>query len=415
MTWGPDVEGAASQRLTRRSRLLLIAATAAAFLLSIVKYDFEAFPRHYWRGGALEESYEVCPDGMGMQIELSAELLRGEPDAGARLLRYLRATYQSSTYLISFAAAPLRLLGLPAPFAFCCVSTLGSLVLLGLFWRLLVELFPDEPDWRLLVYLVLLLHPSTLRCLIRPQSDALYALASFWAIVAGRRLAQRAAAGRPLALARVASAQLAALFVKIHAVVLPFVTPAVAFLHGLRGRRLAGAIVVTCVAPLLVWAALFQAFDLWVSIANIRAKKGDFFANWNGWRIVRIVLLTQGPLLLGALSHPPARNRFSALSLSFLLFLVGYAILLALTITPPNMRYVFPAQAPLVALAACALHGRFREGRAPGDRVATAWLAAALAWQLVLVGLYFGSLVHLRWFGPVREFPRLAAFVFDFS
>lgn len=409
------MEGAAPQLLTNRSRLLLIAATAAAFLLSIVKYDFEAFPRHHWRGGALEESNEVCPDGMGTQIDLTADALRGEPDAGARLLHYLRATYQSSTYLISFAAAPLRLLGLPAPFAFCCVSALGSLALLVLFWRLLVELFPAEPQWRLLVYLVLLSHPSTLRCLIRPQSDALYALASFGAIVAGRRVAQCAAAGRPPALARVALAQLAGLFVKIHAVVLPFVTPAVAFLHGLRGRRLAVTIAVACVAPLLVWAALFQAFDLWVSIANIRAKKGQFFANWDAWRVVRIVLLTQGPLLLGALVHPRARNRFTQLSLSLLLFLVGYAILLELTITPPNMRYVFPAQAPLVALAACALHGRFREGRVPGDRVASAWLATALAWQLVLAGLYFGSLVHLRWFGPVRDFPRLAAFVFDFS
>jgi hypothetical protein len=74
------------------------------------------------------------------------------------------------------------------------------------------------------------------------------------------------------------------------------------------------------------------------------------------------------------------------------------------------MRYIFPAQAPLVVLAATSLHERFR-----GRRLAPAWLAGALAWQLVLAGLYFGSLVYLRWVGPVRDFPRLAAFVFDLA
>ena len=161
----------APQRLSRRALLLLLAATAVAFFLSTVKYAFEAFPRHYWRGGALEASNEICPDGMGPQIELTADLLRGEPDARPRLLHYLRATYQSSTYVISFAAAPLHLLGVSAPIAFCCVSALGSLLLLRMLSRLFVDLFPDAPRWRLLILLLFLFHPSTLRCLIRPQSE----------------------------------------------------------------------------------------------------------------------------------------------------------------------------------------------------------------------------------------------------
>lgn len=399
--------GAAPQRPSRRALLLAVALTAAAFTLSVTKYVFEAFPRHSWRGGALEASNEICPDGMAAQIELSADVLRGEPEAPARLLHYLRTTYQSSTYLISFAAAPLDLLGVPAPIAFCCVSALGSLLLLRMLWKLLFELAPESARWRLLVYATFLFHPATLRCLIRPQSDALYALISFGSIVAGRHLALRAAAGAPLGRAffRLALAQFAGLFVKIHAVVLPFVPATVAFLHGLRGRRLLLAVLFGGVVPLLLWAALFQGFGLWVSIANIRAKKGDFFANWDAWRVVRIVLLTQGPLLAAALFHP---RLFRELPLSLLLFLAGYAALLFLTITPPNMRYVYPAQAPLVVLAAAALHERFRAGR-----LAPAWLATALAWQLALVGAYFGSLVYLRWFGPVREIPHLAGFVFD--
>jgi hypothetical protein len=383
--------------------------TAAAFGLSAVKYAFEAYPRKVWRGEAAKPSVEVCPDGMDVQIELFAALLRGEERAGAALLQFLRSTYQSSTYLIGLTAAPLHLAGLPAPAAFCVVSGLASAALLLLLWRLLRDLFPRDPGWGLLVYATFLFHPSTVRCLVRPQSDALYALAAFGALVGGRFLARRAADPAPMGtnFVALAAAQTAALFVKIHAVVLPFVPAVVGFLHGLRARRLVLTALFGGVLPLLVWAALFQAFGLWVTIDNIWRLKVKFFANWDALRVVRLVLLTQGPLLAAAALHP---RLLRELPLSLLLFVAGYSVLLWLTITPPILRYAFPAEAPLVVLAAGALHERF--GGRPAARI---WLATTLAWQATLLALFFGALAWLRYVGPVREIRALGSFVFDLS
>src|SRR5262249_20998890 len=160
-------------------------ATLLACALSLVKYEFEAWPRKAWRGEPAAPSIDVCPDGMDAQIELFADLLRGRPDAGQRLNYFLRTTHESSTYLVGAAGAPLAVLGLPAPRAFVVLSTLASFTLAWLVWRLLGELVSGRPDVRLLGYLAFLFHPATIRCFARPQTDALYALALFGALALG--------------------------------------------------------------------------------------------------------------------------------------------------------------------------------------------------------------------------------------
>src|SRR5262245_46190986 len=133
-----------------RPAWIALVAVLVAGALSLVKYEFEAWPSKAWRGEPPRPSLEVCPDGMDTQIDLFADLLRGRPDAGARLHHFLVSTHESSTYLVGALGAPLRLLGLSGAHAFVVLSTLASLALSLLLWRLLGALLADEPVLRLL-------------------------------------------------------------------------------------------------------------------------------------------------------------------------------------------------------------------------------------------------------------------------
>jgi hypothetical protein len=70
---GADAGRAAPPRpLSRGERGIVLLAILAAFALSLGKYQLEAYPRKAWRNDPPKPSVEVCPDGMDLQIELSA-------------------------------------------------------------------------------------------------------------------------------------------------------------------------------------------------------------------------------------------------------------------------------------------------------------------------------------------------------
>jgi hypothetical protein len=388
-----------TSRDERRVVWVALVAAAAAFALSHLKYEWQVHPCKVWKHEApTTVAAEVCPDGMDQQIDLFAAAMRGSQDAAAELRDGLPVWHQSSTELVGVLGGALRLTGLAAPTCFQLVSAAASALLLVLAWRLLRDLV-DSPRARLLAFLALLAHPATIRCLVRPQTDALYACAAMGAVAWGRRLA-RPESQTPARSFLFLVTQTATLFVKIHALVLPLLAPATAFLHGSRGRRLWWTVLDGVVVPLAIWAALFHAYELWPSIDAARRFKLQFYGNWDAWRVTRLLLLTIAPAAtLAALGPRP----WSATARALALLVVGYAALLGVVVVPPISRFVFPAIAPLVLLAAAGASRRFGgAGAAPSWRRATTWIGALAAWHFLLTALQLYVWIHTRWIGPKR-------------
>jgi hypothetical protein len=373
--------------------------------LSLARWGMEAYPKKVWQGQSeAQPSREVCPDGMGHQIRLVAESLKGTPEAAQRLLHSMRHSHQSSTYLVGVLGAPLALLGCSPPVAFVILSLFASAALVWVLIRLARDSLAEAWGWQVLAVLLFLSHPASSRCLARPQTDALLAFFALASIYFTRRALSL---GSSRAWWLLALVQFGGCLVKIHAVALLSVPVVVAWFEGARGRRLLRALILGGVVPLLLWLALFAALDLFGSICHAwEYKSTSFYQDWDLPRTLKAILVASGCLIGGALLHPkPTRG----LPASLLFVSLGYVAILWISSIPPLARFQYPAMAPLALLCALALKER-SAGAGWGRWLALSFVSVQTALTLALVG----TQVYLRYFGPVRDLGFLARFLYDF-
>ncbi len=411
--------------MTKRQRWVLVAVTLVTIACSTGRWLMEGLPRKAWRDGPTRVSAEYCPDGMDLQIEQFAEVLKGSPDGWNRYLTVIRHSHQASTYLVGVLAAPLVCLGVPAPVAFAVLSLVASLLLLGLLARLVGEVLANAPGWQLAVLLLFLIHPATIRCFVRPQTDALMALFAFTSLFYARQLVKdptRAATWGLLCLT-----QSLACFVKIHGLALLLVPPAIAFLMGSRGRVILATLVWGTLLPAGIWSGLFAALGLFGTIGYAWDYLDQFYSQWTFAHNAKVLALTVVPLLIPALLHPrllggrttvdsgpkdpadtPSEFR-SGLPATLLLLVGGFAAIMVVCELPPRPRFQFPGLAPLVFLAVLGIKERFGKGL-----VARSWVSASFGlFLLISAGLIYIDL-YSRYFGRTKDLAPLDTFLIHF-
>ena len=309
-------------------------------------------------------------------------------------LTWIRNSHQSSTYLVSVLCAPLVVLGVPPAWAFVVWSCVASACLVLLLWRLCREVFPDRIDLAAVAVMLFLVHPATSRCFARPQTDGLMALFAFATVVIGRHVTLRSRGLRWL------SALLClAVFVKIHALSLLLLAPAVAFLHGARGRDLMRVIGAGCVVPALFWALVFGALGVFPTIAQAWDYKGQFYRQITVGIVLQVVAMCLLPLLLVAVRRLRGRGVDGAMWLT----LVGFSMILVISSIPPKARFQYPLLAPLVFLAVAALD---RRPAVRGSRLLVTLLVgwfSLLSFAILVLDLYG------RYLGPTRDLAPVDA------
>ena len=368
----------------------VLLAVVLVVCASLGRWNMEGLPAKRWRGEAPKPSFEYCPDGLCSQIHLFAGMIRGEPDGAARYLHWIRRSHQSSTLLVDVLAGSLSAAGIPPVGAFIVVSTLASLGLVLLLHRLLGELFPENAGARTFGLCCFLMHPATLRCFTRPQTDALMAFFALACVFLVRRAATRATPGL---WALLVLSQSAACFVKIHALWLLGLAPLVAWMHGCRGRLLFRVLAFSCVIPAIVWISVFHGLELFPTIGNAWNYKGAFYGQFTGSVILALVLATILPLLFLA-----ARRISRTPSWAWML-VAGFAGILVVSRIPPLVRFQYPMLAPLVVIAVTGLMAGVQ--RPPR----WAWMVpgwfAAISLSLVAIQLYRSFIGPTRDWSPV--------------
>lgn len=381
-------------------RGLAVALSLFTLALSFGRWHLEAYAGKYWRGEPPVAGREECPDGMGEQIRAFALLLRQDEEASRRIGFFLRFSHQASTYLVGILGAPLVLLGLSPPLAFVALSALASLGLCALLWRLVGELLPGGQKWQLLSMLLFLSHPATVRCVVRPQTDALLAFFAFLAFFLG----WRSRTARGWFWCGLCLAQSAALFVKIHALALLSVPAMVAFVHGIRGRRLGRVVLFGALVPAALWALVFWWFELFGSIERAWDYKNTFYADWDLWLVVRVIGWTSGPLLLLGLL---ARRFRDPTVRSLLLLVLGYVSILAVCGLPPLARFQYPAVAPFVVWVVVEMARRPALPRGAG-----AATLAVVSYQACLSFAIAFLFYYVRYHGPASDLGGLDRFLY---
>ena len=385
-----------------RVRVLLVVLTLLVAGASWARWWMEGSPKKFWRpdSNQPQNRHEYCPDGLDFQILFFSEMLRGTEGAREAYVGWIREhnAHQSSTYLVEVSAAPFVLAGMEPVHAFLCVSalaTIGALFVLAHWMRVALG---APAAFRACAMVLILVHPSTLRCFCRPQTDGLLALFVALALYASWRLPRRPTLW---ACALLALAGTAGCFVKIHAVALLAVPTALAFTGGARGADLRRTLLWSAVIPVFGWCLVFLAADLFPTIAAAWRTKETFYGDWT-WagRSTRLGLLAL-PLLV-PLVVPTTRDR----TRDGLLFLVGgYAALLVATGLPPMARFLYPivgvTAAWAVARAACW-----------SARPRRLWWGAAVALFVAVDLAVLWVDVHGRYWGPTRDLAPLDWWVY---
>ena len=359
--------------------------------MSMGRWIMEGAPRSYWRDKQPDITHRWCPDGMDVTIQAFVETLRGTEHAREVYLDRLRRSHQSSTALVELSCAPLVLLGLEEAVAFATISGLASLILVLLLWRLTRQEL-DNPRDQLLAMGLFLAHPGTVRCFVRPQTDALLALFAMVAAMGGRRAARAGLTPGSRVLLLLCST--AACFVKIHAVCLLAVPCAVGWAYGARGRRLLDITLWGSLLPAVAWLAVFWGLDLFGSIQAAWEYKASFYDQWNLPLVLKVLALTSGPLLLFAALHPRLSRGLPAMAW---ILALGFAAILLVSSIPPNVRFQYPAVAPLCVCAVAAVRQRFSPRVALGALCGLMALWYLIDWFVVgvdLYGRYIGNPAH---------------------